>query len=164
MTKEEKMEALGACGEKIVGNFLSSQGAKVEHFIDKFNSTGDFKISNTRGLYDGVIEVKTGTPFVTKNWFTVDVKQLKKIYNSDGVFFVCCACGIRDEYADMLFFMERPKETEGDWKTYKKEDKLMAGISRNHPNIRIIRALTLEESEELEKYSVSDYRPSRNSR
>ena len=78
--------SLGLAGEKIVRNYLTSQGHQVLDSVDPYDSTKDLKVDGK------TLEVKTQVPFVFKRSFTVKPNQLKKCLNVDSLIFVQAPC------------------------------------------------------------------------
>jgi hypothetical protein len=78
---EKKISNLGIAGEKIVVNRLVQQGFKPQHHVNEYDSTGDITIDGRK------VEVKTQTPFVKKNAFTIPAKQKRKCLEEASVLY-----------------------------------------------------------------------------
>jgi hypothetical protein len=82
LDSEEKKLRLGKMGEICVGNWASMNGSVVTHAIDPYDSKKDL-------IIDGAtVEVKTQTPYILENGFTIRANQINKCRNVDVLYFV----------------------------------------------------------------------------
>ena len=86
-------KVLGDIGEKIVGNYMSKIGRKVEMSTDPFDSEKDM-IVNGKNL-----EVKTQVPYCLDKSFTIRRNQLNKCLNADYFVIVQAPCEYLNEAA-----------------------------------------------------------------
>ena len=108
LTNKEKIEAIGALGEEIVGKVLKEAGFDVKQSEDKFDSEKDFLIEGLK------VEVKTVVPWFTENALTIDAKHYPKCFNADYVIFVCVPSKGYNNYSndkyDGNIYVVKPKE------------------------------------------------------
>lgn len=150
ITKNQKNDMLGRIGEKIVANFLTSQGKFVQESVDPFDSVKDL-------IVDGkTVEVKTQAPFVIENAISFRENQLKKCRNVDE-FYVLVA-PLHDRHfkyegcilkIDPKTFKTRMRKT--------KDGRSMLLISIIQDAVSIVKKITDEEMNLLRKYTTSEY-------
>lgn len=152
MNKNEIIQILGKTGEKIIANMLMSEGKKVEFSIDEYDREKDLVVDGKK------VEVKTEQPFVVKNALTFGENQLRKCRSVDRLFFVTVPPLMREEYkwGNCIFEVD-PKNFEHYLYTTK-DGKRKVCISIEQESVKFIRKLTKEESDNLSKYRVSDYK------
>jgi hypothetical protein len=79
---ELKKTLLGVLGERIVAKYLRDCGRLVNESLYMFDSSKDMEV-------DGhCVEVKTQTPLLIHDAFTVGINQMNKIQNSHKVYWV----------------------------------------------------------------------------
>ena len=108
LSNKEKIEALGALGEEIVGKVLKEAGFDVKQSEDKYDSEKDFLIEGLK------VEVKTVVPWFTENALTIHAKHYPKCFNADYVIFVCVPSKGYNNYSndkyDGNIYVVKPKE------------------------------------------------------
>lgn len=150
INKEQANERLGDIGEKIIANFLSSQGKKIELSLDKFDKYKDM-------LVDGqIVEVKTETPFVSECAFTIAPNQLAKCKNADHFYVVTSQWPGRPSSFDFKIYKVR---NDFKHKTYitRKHGKTMVLIPIRQAAVSFVKDLTEYEAKALAKYTITDY-------
>lgn len=152
MTKEQKMDALGLAGEKIVTNMLNSLSdkLKIEHSIDKFDSEKDM-------LVDGyTVEVKTQVPFLMKNAFTFKPNQLKKCRSVDVLYFVSVPPpNHQDKWAGWIFRADPKKFRYQNYTT--KDGRNMILVPREQSGMFPVQKMSDEDVKHLMRYTISEY-------
>lgn len=150
MNTSEKMNELGLIGEKIVINYLSSIGCKIEQSIDKYDSTKDLIADNK------TVEVKTQVPFIMENALTFLPSQLKKCKNVDRLFFVTVPANSKEyKWSGWLFEVD-PKNFKTREKITKDGRKMIL-VNIEQEAVTPIHELKSDYIKELKRYKVSDY-------
>lgn len=150
MNKMTKSNELGVMGEKVVINYLSSQGCVIEQSINKYDNEKDL-VSNGR-----TVEVKTQIPFIYANSLTIERDQLQKCRNVDDLYFVTVPSkGKFFKWSGWLFRLE-PKLFEVKTYTTKKGvDMLLINIDQE--SVQPIQKIGDNYIRELVKYTTSEY-------
>jgi len=151
MKSDQKIDIIGRIGEKIVVNYLNSQGQKVQESLDHFDREKDL-------LSDGKkIEVKTQQPFVVKNAFTFGTNQLRKCRSVDELYIVSIPPKMDFHYkwGGWLFKVDPKTFKESRYTT--KFGKEMVVIKIEQPAVKPLKKLSEEEISELVKYTESAY-------
>lgn len=150
MSREQKMERLGNCGEKIVANYLSSLGKTITFSVDGFDSEKDFLSDNEK------VEVKTQVPFIFKSAFTIKPEQLKKCRNVSSLYFVTVAATSRSSEWDFKLYSVDP-ENFIYYTHITKDGRLMVLIPIKQPSVREVMDICEEDRKQLLKFRVSEY-------
>lgn len=149
MNKYGKMNELGLMGEKIVINYLSSQGRKVEHSVDKFDSKKDL-ISDEK-----IIEVKTQVPFIKEKALTFRPNQLKKCRSVDELYFVTVPAKHTYEWSGWLFQVDPKNFIHRERKT--KDGRQMILVDIEQEAVKPLIKIKEEHIKHLVRYASSDY-------
>lgn len=150
MDHNQKMDALGRMGEKIVVNYLSKQGYVVEESIDHFDSNKDLTASGN------TVEVKTQVPFIMERAFTIKENQLRKCRGVDILYFVCVPAPSKPFKWEGWLFKADPKTFKT--RTRKTKDgRNMVLIDIEQDALEPVEKLTDSHIEQLKKYTVSKY-------
>lgn len=151
MKHDQKIDIVGRIGEKIVVNYLNSQGEKVQESIDHFDREKDL-ISNGKK-----VEVKTQQPFVVKNAFTFRVNQLRKCRSVDELYIVSVPPKMKPNYkwGGWLFKVDPKTFKESRYTTSFGNEMVVINIEQ--PAVTPLKKLSKEEIDELNKYTESAY-------
>lgn len=151
INRSEAIKIIGATGEKIISNMLSSLGLVVENSINNFDSEKDLLVDGKK------VEVKTCQPYVLKNCFSFKANQLRKCTNVDVLYFVSIPPKYQPDYkwGGWIFRLEPSKFKHYTYKTrYGVE---MVGIPIEQDAVIPVRELTDAEIKEFAKYTHSAY-------
>lgn len=146
----DKKEQLGLAGEKIVANYFSSLGKKVELSINPFDSTKDLIVDGKH------IEVKTQVPWCQKDSFTFRPNQLKKILASDLIIFISVPNTKMKHFSSGKVYECTP-ENMFYTKQLTRNDREMILVKINQESIKELFELSKAECKLLQKYSSSDW-------
>ena len=152
MTPQDyNVDILGRIGEKIVVNYLTTQGKLVQESINHYDSEKDMIVDGKKA------EVKTQQPFVMKNAFTFRENQLRKCRNVDILYFVSVPPVFKKPFAwgGWLFEADPKKFTTSNYTTKKGINMILVDIDQ--PALTPIYKLSKEEVDELVKYANSSY-------
>lgn len=151
MTPDEKHVNLGQVGEKLVRNYLASQGAMIIDSVNPYDREKDFIADGKR------IEIKTQIPFVTQNAITFVPKQAKKLLNADRVFFVVVPSDQHHEYNGTILEIDMKKANIIDRQLRNGDLKHM--IKLDDPAVTMVHRITdQKELNLLTGYSTSDFK------
>lgn len=95
---------LGMIGERIVAQFLRSQGREVLESLNVFDSEKDMMVDGKP------CEVKTQVPFMIEDSFALPVNQLKKVMGVHRLYFVCVPLNRPDDLAGGIFEIDLNSE------------------------------------------------------
>jgi hypothetical protein len=79
---DQKKVMMGNLGERIVSDVLREQGYDVQLSYDPFDNKKDFTVNGAS------VEVKTQVPFYSRNSFSVNITQRKKLSTVDFIVFI----------------------------------------------------------------------------
>jgi len=150
LSKEQKMDALGRIGEKIVSNFLVKEGSIVTHSTNPYDNEKDLIVDGKK------VEVKTQVPFIMENAFTFLPKQLKKCRSVDTLFFVAVPAPKHYYKWDGWVFRVDPKKFSIRTKNTK-DGRTMYLVDINQEAVNPIQKVSNEDLEELKKYTNSNF-------
>lgn len=151
MDRKTAIEFLGKTGEKIVANYLTEMGQKVQHSIDNFDREKDFLVDGKK------VEVKTEQPYVLKNAISIRDTQLNKCRSVDCLYFVLVPPLINREYKwGGVILKVDPKTFQYKAYTTKLGTK-MVEIPIDQPAVELVKNLSDDEKKELLKYAISAY-------
>lgn len=150
MNTDEKMDALGRMGEKVVVNLLSRLGLIIEESVDPFDSQKDMLVDGKK------VEVKTQVPFILENAFTFKPNQLRKCRSVDVLYFVAVPAPTKKYKWEGWIFRVDPKNFKHRTRITK-DGREMILIDIEQENVFPIEKVSAEIMEKMRQYTVSKY-------
>ena len=152
MTRKDKMNELGLIGEKVITNMLTKEfpGIVIEHSLNKFDSEKDMLVDGKK------VEVKTQTPYVKEDCFSIRENQIRKCRAVDVLYIISVPHAKYKHHSDGWVFKINPKK----FTTFEYETKngiSMVGIPIKQKHVTAVYQLSDSEIKELKKYSNTDY-------
>lgn len=141
---------MGIIGEKIIINYLSEQGCKINHSVNKFDAEKDFTADDKK------IEVKTQVPFMKENSFSIREKQLVKCRSVDSLYFISVPTSqYEDKWAGWIFHADPKTFITKNKKT--RDGRTMVLIHREQEALTPIKRIDDSEIKMLRSVSVSNF-------
>lgn len=151
LTEDEKRDALGILGEKIVQNYFTAQGKLVFPSEKKYDAEKDMMIAGKTA------EVKTQCPFITKSVFTIRASQVNKVRSVQELYFVAIPHKkYKSGLVGYVYSVDPVTHIQRDGEYYKDGNK-REFIDIIQPAVKKLFSLTYDQISEAMNYQVSEY-------
>lgn len=150
---EQNKSNLGAIGERIVSNYLTKQGGKVELSTNLYDRNKDLTVNNES------VEVKTQVIWIKFNALTISPKQLSKCRSVNKLFFVTVPAPNpkhKSKYDGCIFSVDPKNFIYEEMETTTDKRKMLL-IRINQKAVDFVEKVSNEDLKELKKYTTSAY-------